>query len=66
MRAGNYASTENFPEAMAESRRRWSPDPSSAIAISRLKRLQDQVNHPQGGLKPEDRGATPEDLRAGI
>jgi general secretion pathway protein D len=50
-------------EALQEFQKALIADPSSAIAIQEIRRVQDIINGgPRTGLKPEDRGLTPAEL----
>lgn len=50
-------------EALHEFQKALVADPSSAIAIQEVRRIQDMINGgPRTGLKPEDRGLTPAEL----
>jgi general secretion pathway protein D len=50
-------------EALQEFQKALVADPSSAIAIQEVRRIQDMINNgPRTGLKPEDRGLTPAEL----
>jgi general secretion pathway protein D len=50
-------------EALQEFQKALIADPSSAIAIQEIRRVQDMINGaPRTGLKPEDAGLTPAEL----